>query len=363
MKTILPDIILKIHKLFIERGKKLYVVGGSCRDFLMDVTPKDFDLCTDATPSESIDILKSNNITHDYHGEAFGVVVAYDSDNIGYEIATFRTDLSEGRHPEVSFNATIEDDAARRDITINSIYYSLDSNEFIDINNGKADIDNRIIKMVGCAKDRLREDKLRVLRAIRFKHRYDFLLDNSIVKAIEEDTEILTGISQERIWEEVIKSFKQVKHFDEYLISLQRLGLFKFVFPGFPADFTGKKWSKLEFYVADILKHVPTKSKDSVIQKCKIEGGMIGEAFFLRDFITKFTPEQVFDFFKEKERFHISDDTLRSLAKEYKFDTELTEKFIKFKPTVDGLEIAKKFKGKAISDEIKRLEFENFKLI
>ena len=110
MWNIIPDSVKDLHKLFQSSGKKLYLVGGSVRDFLTKDTPKDFDLATDALPDEVLEIVKGKYRTN-LQGKAFGVVVVY-TDEIpeGMEVATFREDISKGRNPEVKLGVTVEDD-------------------------------------------------------------------------------------------------------------------------------------------------------------------------------------------------------------------------------------------------------------
>ena len=129
-----------MNEIFKKSGKKLYLVGGSVRDFLTGDNPKDFDLATDALPDEVLSIL-GNKYRTNLQGKAFGVVVVYTEDQpAGMEIATFREDVSKGRNPEVKLGVTIEDDVKRRDLTYNSLFYDLDTRQIVDLVGGKEDL-------------------------------------------------------------------------------------------------------------------------------------------------------------------------------------------------------------------------------
>lgn len=167
---IIPQSIKDLHELFKKADKKLYLVGGSVRDFLTGDVPKDFDLATDAHPDEVLNIV--DGYRTNLQGRAFGVVVVYTKDQPGgIEIATFREDnydskLGKTRNPDVKYT-TIEQDVLRRDIRINGLFYDLDKREIIDLVGGIDDIKNRVIGMIGDPDLRIKEDPLRILRAIR----------------------------------------------------------------------------------------------------------------------------------------------------------------------------------------------------
>ena len=171
MLDIIPQSVKDLHKLFAAHGKKLYLVGGSVRDFLTGDKPKDFDLATDALPDEVLEILGDKFRTN-LQGKAFGVVVVFTKDQPeGMEIATFREDiyddkLGKTRNPDVKFTS-IENDVLRRDLRINGLFFDLDKNEIVDLVGGVDDIKNGIIGMIGDPDLRIKEDPLRILRAIR----------------------------------------------------------------------------------------------------------------------------------------------------------------------------------------------------
>jgi poly(A) polymerase len=171
MWNIIPQSVKDLQLLFKSKGKKLYVVGGAVRDFLTGDKPKDFDLATDALPDEVLEIVGDKYRTN-LQGRAFGVVVVYTKEvPEGMEIATFRSDVYDGklgvtRNPDVKFT-TIDEDVLRRDIRINGLFYDLDKKEIVDLVGGVDDIKNGVIGMIGDPDLRIKEDPLRILRAIR----------------------------------------------------------------------------------------------------------------------------------------------------------------------------------------------------
>jgi len=171
MWDIIPQSVKDLHKLFQSSGKKLYLVGGSVRDFLTGDKPKDFDLATNALPDEVLEIIGDKFRTN-LQGKAFGVVVVFTKEvPEGMEIATFREDVYDGklgktRNPDVKFT-TIEQDVLRRDLRINGLFYDLDKKEIVDLVGGVDDIKNKVIGMIGDPDLRIKEDPLRILRAIR----------------------------------------------------------------------------------------------------------------------------------------------------------------------------------------------------
>jgi len=237
-KISLPDAINKIYEAFKINNKKLYVVGGSVRDALLDMVPKDFDLATDATPEEVENILKNSNIKSFPKGESFGVISAM-IEGEEYEIATFREESYEGgdgRRPTSVKFSDIIGDVKRRDLTLNALYYDIKEEKIIDLVGGIDDIKNKRIKPVGSSFDRFREDKLRVLRAIRFSNRFGSDLDSETQKAIHEFKE-LEGVSNERIRDEFLKGLKSSVNPEKFLSDYKNFFLFKRMFGNLKLDF------------------------------------------------------------------------------------------------------------------------------
>jgi poly(A) polymerase len=168
----LPQDILQIKDVFQKNKFKLYLVGGSVRDFLLGEKPKDFDLATDAVPDKVEEMMSRAGFKTLPTGKAFGVINVFTNQG-EYEIATFRSDETKGRNPEVKLGVSIETDAARRDLRINALYYDIETREIIDLVGGLDDLKNGTIQTVGNPQERFEEDPLRILRFFRFFCRFN----------------------------------------------------------------------------------------------------------------------------------------------------------------------------------------------
>lgn len=373
MLDIIPQSVKDLHKLFAANGKKLYLVGGSVRDFLTGDKPKDFDLATDALPDEVLEILGGKFRTN-LQGKAFGVVVVFTKDQPkGMEIATFREDVSKGRNPEVKLGVTIEDDVKRRDITYNALFFDLDTNEIVDLTGGRKDLESGITRMVGDPFERFDEDSLRILRAFRFSSRYEHPLHKDTEKAIEkrkqlENVDPETGemkrISQERVWEEMKKAWEQAKDYNYYLSFFTKFDMWDQVFPG--VEINTKLISSKDLVVVFsnlFLGNDTDKLETKLVQEFKIEGDVAKKIVFLLDFI-KMSVDDVFDVYKKKVASGISDSTILEWLSITGNETPMLIKFIDYKPTVSSRELMDQgFKGRELGIEIKRLEIEKFKSI
>lgn len=199
-------IATKIVKTLQENGYQAFFAGGCVRDVIMGFDPKDYDIATSAFPLDVEDIFKNNTAI----GKAFGVIEIREAGYI-FEVASFRFDgpYSDGRRPDFIEFSDMEEDAKRRDLTINGMFYNPISEEIHDFVNGKEDIDKKLIKFIGNPFDRIKEDKLRMLRAIRFFIRFeDFRLDSATMNAIKTQAENISIVSDERIRDELVKMLK-----------------------------------------------------------------------------------------------------------------------------------------------------------
>jgi tRNA nucleotidyltransferase (CCA-adding enzyme) len=155
----IPEDILKIKDVFVKNNKKLFVVGGAVRDALLGETPKDFDLATDALPNEVEEMMNNAGFKTLPIGKAFGIINVL-TDSGEFEIATFREDIGGGRRPEAVEFTTIENDVKRRDLTINALFFDLETNEIVDLVGGIDDLKSKRIRTVGPADERFNEDRL-----------------------------------------------------------------------------------------------------------------------------------------------------------------------------------------------------------
>ena len=371
MWDIIPQSVKDLNELFKEHGKKLYLVGGSVRDFLTGDKPKDFDLATDALPDEVIDIVSKTYRTN-LQGKAFGVVVVFTKEvPEGMEIATFREDVSKGRNPEVKLGVTIEDDVKRRDLTYNSLFYDLDKREIVDLVGGKGDLEAGITRMVGDPIERFDEDSLRILRAFRFASRYEHPLHKDTEAAIAkrkqlENIDLETGemkrISQERIWEEIKKAWKQAKDFNYYLNFFTKFDMWDQVFPGSNINTDLVKSSDFVVVIANLFKNESlNRLETKLVQDYKIESDTAKKVMFLLSFST-LTPETAFEMFKKKEQCFITDATILEWIKVCSINDPVKIKFLEYKPNTSAEELMSKgITGRELGLEIKRLEIENFK--
>jgi poly(A) polymerase len=186
------------------RGHIAYFAGGCVRDMVRGLPAKDFDIATDAKPN-----FVQSLFPHTYAvGAHFGVVVVVES-GFNFEVATFRSDGAylDHRHPvEVRFSSP-EEDAKRRDFTINGMFFDPEKNEVIDFVEGRVDLKQKIVRAIGDPAARFSEDRLRMLRAVRFATVLDYKIDNLTWEALVASSAAINEISAERIREELVKIF------------------------------------------------------------------------------------------------------------------------------------------------------------
>ncbi len=217
------------HKLLVA-GYPTFLVGGAVRDQYNGRTPVDLDFTTKATPGQIFDVFQGPNHNIQYVGAHFGVMLID-----GVEFATFRKDKYDTRKDQiydeldVVYCDNIIDDLARRDLTINAMAQSSKGN-IIDPYDGQRDILSKQIRFVGCASDRIEEDPLRMIRAIRFQATLGFELAESTKSAIRDKRHLIKGIPVERLGIELMKVM-QVPKASVFFTSLKDLGLLDYYFP------------------------------------------------------------------------------------------------------------------------------------
>lgn len=204
LKINIPEEPNWIISKLIDNGYDAYVVGGCVRDSILGKEPKDWDICTNAKPSEVKGVFAENKIvdTGLKHGT---VTIIMDKDN--YEVTTYRIDgeYSDGRHPnDVLFTNNLREDLSRRDFTINAMAYN-NVVGLVDYFGGESDLQNWVLRCVGFSRDRFNEDALRILRAMRFSSTLGFTIEEETSKSIHDNFELLSKISSERISSELNK--------------------------------------------------------------------------------------------------------------------------------------------------------------
>ncbi|HEY3288482.1 MAG TPA: CCA tRNA nucleotidyltransferase [Gemmatimonadaceae bacterium] len=202
-----PPEVLEIAARLRRAGFEAWCVGGAVRDALLGHQHLDWDLATSATPPEVMRTFKRTVPV----GIAFGTVGVLDAHGRMHEVTTFRLDVkTDGRHAEVQFGASLEEDLARRDFTINAIAYNPQTGELFDPFGGRKDLRAGLLRCVGDAEQRMKEDRLRALRALRFASRFDFAIDPATWKAICNSAPHLSRLSAERVKQEIEKTMEQV---------------------------------------------------------------------------------------------------------------------------------------------------------
>jgi tRNA nucleotidyltransferase/poly(A) polymerase len=195
---------LDIARKLRANGYKAYLVGGCVRDRLLGITPKDFDIATDAPAAHVLALFEGSEPV----GAHFGVVLVKGGDDVHVEVATFRSEGSyaDGRHPlAVSFEKDPALDALRRDFSINGLMQDPFSGEVLDFVGGRADLNRRMVRAIGVPEQRFTEDHLRMLRAVRFAARLRFSIDPATMGAIQKLAPTILKTSAERIREELVR--------------------------------------------------------------------------------------------------------------------------------------------------------------
>lgn len=201
--------VLDIAGRLEAAGFEAWCVGGAIRDALAGGHPLDWDLATTATPAQVIEVFGRRRTIP--VGIEFGTVSVLDDDGVAHEITTFRRDVrTDGRHAEVEFGVSLDDDLARRDFTMNAIAFRPRTQVLHDPFGGRADLAAKLVRAVGDPEQRMREDRLRALRAIRFAARFSFAIDPATHAAIEHSAPFLTRLSAERVQQELVKTLEQV---------------------------------------------------------------------------------------------------------------------------------------------------------
>jgi tRNA nucleotidyltransferase (CCA-adding enzyme) len=200
----IPDNVNIILNTLFNNGHQGFIVGGCVRDSLLSHTPKDWDICTNATPQQILEVFSSFRTIPT--GLKHGTITVVVDDNF-FEITTYRIDgdYSDNRRPDnVTFTANLDDDLSRRDFTINAMAYN-NYVGLVDLFNGQNDLKCGFIRCVGNANDRFNEDALRMMRAIRFSAQLGFGIVLDTMEAIWRNAKLINNISKERIQQELNK--------------------------------------------------------------------------------------------------------------------------------------------------------------
>ena len=223
-----------VVETLIDANYQAYLVGGSVRDLVLGIEPKDFDVATDAHPEEICKLFDNSRLI----GRRFRIVHVYFGRNV-IEVSTFRANTtknkssvkqSTGRIIKDNTFGSIEEDALRRDFTINAMYYDLQNSQVLDYCSGYSDLLNKSIRMIGDAATRYREDPVRILRALRFRAKLGLHIEKDTEQPIKKLGSLLSDIPPARLFDEAIKLFHSgyaVRCFQE----LRQYQLLRILFP------------------------------------------------------------------------------------------------------------------------------------
>lgn len=233
-----PDSVLRIAQKLEDAGFETWCVGGAIRDTLLGQPHHDFDLTTQALPKQVQELFRRTvpvGIDH-------GTVAVLDGKGQPHEVTTFRRDIkTDGRHAVVEFGASLMDDLARRDFTINAIAYHPLRHEWKDPFDGRADLDAHVIRAVGDPNWRFQEDYLRILRALRFSARFEFRIHPRTLEAARANAQGLSQLSAERVRDEWWKGIATAKRVSKLLALWRDVGAARAWLPEIPQAVEGKR--------------------------------------------------------------------------------------------------------------------------
>lgn len=364
----IPQDIMELDHVFKRNGFDLFVVGGAVRDALLGKTPKDYDLATNATPDKVEELMRQNNIKTLPTGKAFGVINVF-TDKGEYEIATFREDIGSGRRPDAVKFTNIQGDVKRRDLTINALFYDIATGEVVDLVGGINDLKNGIVRTVGAPEDRFGEDRLRILRAIRFAGRFGKTLDPATDAALQKDAS-LQGISPERIRDEFIKGLQSSKSTAHFLGLLDKYNLFEWIFKGLNVDDSviqrlqsDYKYDDYLIVIARLLKGNTPDEIKKVLNKLTYKNEEVKAISFLVAMLNLDINSAVM-LKKAEEHAGVSPDQIRKFGADEGMSSQLLDAFEKFQLSVSGPEVMDKFNmkpGPEVGKKQHELETNNFR--
>ncbi len=363
-EMILPEYVEKIADIYHKNGRSLYVVGGAVRDHLLNKTPKDFDLATDATPDESIDMLSQYYKVLEV-GKAFGVIkVMVPEDPEGVEIATFREEsYKDNRRPDTVRYSSIDKDVMRRDLTVNALFYDIKGKRIVDLVNGIDDIEKGVIRTVGSSAERFAEDPLRKLRAVRFASKLGSKIDQETHQSLVKDP-IFHNISVERVRDEFLKILSSAKNVREAISLLESYGMLTQVFPGFKLDTDLLSESFPIVTVALMLRNNPIEKIESGLNKLAWTSEEIAKITFLIRLVT-LSPDNAYEMKKRMKviKFYYLEEIL-DFCRIAGIDSKLIDSFLKYESSVSTQELMDLgFKGPDLGREIKKREADEFQKI
>ncbi len=263
-----------VVKRLAQAGHTAYFAGGWVRDYLMQRASDDIDIATSASV-EQIQALFPKTIPV---GVAFGIVIVVEEGH-HFEVATFRKESGylDGRRPTTIEPASPEEDAKRRDFTINGMFWDPLKQELHDFIGGQKDLKTGVIRAIGNPHERFLEDRLRMMRAVRYSTRFNFPIETETLQAIlDHSNDLLPAVALERIWQE-FKKMSLFAHFDTGLVTLHQLNLLPTIFPslkGVSVEEIQRRLAPLSSYpkgaptIAELLELFPGHSLEELFDLC-----------------------------------------------------------------------------------------------
>lgn len=264
MPISIPSQVINIIRKLQENDFEAYAVGGCVRDILLGVEPKDWDIATNAKPEAIQKVFPKN-----FYENKFGTVTVLEN-GMEIQITTYRVDVrySDKRHPDsVKFTASLEEDLARRDFTLNAMALRVESHEIIDPFGGQEDLKNKIIRAVGDPKERLNEDALRMMRAVRFAAQLNFLIEKKTFLSIKNFSSLISFISQERVRDEFTKTI-MTDNAHSGIELMRETGILKIILPEL---MEGYQVTQNLHHIYDVYEHNLRALKYAVEQKFSLQ--------------------------------------------------------------------------------------------
>jgi tRNA nucleotidyltransferase/poly(A) polymerase len=277
-KTInIPQIVQDIAEVLVKNGNQAFVVGGAVRDAVMGQDSKDIDIATDLFVDDVIELLKDQPFTDEIKktGDKFPVARIFTKDGNEFEIATFRADSGEGKDTDFEVVSTIEGDVARRDFTFNALFANALNGQIIDLVGGLQDLENGIVRFMGDPVKRIKEDRTRLLRMVRFAERFGFKIPPGDLELIKENNILIEGLDEkdqvkkEMIVTEMTKGLDQAKDKVSFMNALLDLGLLEQCFPGLKIGRPHVKGWQIERMLVQILWNNDPKTVSKVLHDMK----------------------------------------------------------------------------------------------
>ena len=358
-----PEDIKQIKDVFVKNGHKLYIVGGAVRDALLGKTPKDYDLATDAVPDKVEQMMNKAGYKTLPTGKAFGVINVF-TDNDEYEVATFRNDVGSGRRPDSVEFTTIDQDVKRRDLTINALFYDIDTGEVVDLVGGVDDLKKGIVRTVGDPADRFGEDRLRIMRAIRFAGRFGSNVDPAVDAALKKDNS-LEGVSPERIRDEFLKGIKTAKSVKHFLSLIDKYKLWDGIFPGLNINPNDRVDDKDPVIVlSNLLRDNEPSILSKILNKLTYSSSENKAITFLVSLQQLTDPSKAYIFKKLHNKSGVTKEQILKFGTLAKLQTNLINAFVDFELSVTGDQVQKELgikPGPEMGKAIENMEIENFK--